>query len=149
MILIAIVVFVPLSMLTPILLNGVSVFEAPGPIDRLKIYWTQNVAETRQDHRFPELRLPVYDVPAQNLFQRIESVLHEQGWSIASVNQDALTVSAVVISPLWGFKDDIQVRVTPVDAQHSVLVIRSASRIGRGDFGANLAHIRRVIKALG
>jgi uncharacterized protein (DUF1499 family) len=42
----------------------------------------------------------------------------------------------------FGFKDDVVIRVRP-DAAGSRVDVRSKSRVGRGDAGANAARIRR------
>ena len=39
--------------------NRPPLFSPPGPLERLKAYLTTNVAETRPDHPFPELRTPL------------------------------------------------------------------------------------------
>ena len=48
---------------------------------------------------------------------------------------------------LYGFKDDIVVRIR-ADAGGSVLDVRSASRVGRSDIGANAARIRKLLQRL-
>ncbi|MCZ6645634.1 MAG: DUF1499 domain-containing protein, partial [SAR324 cluster bacterium] len=49
---------------------------------------------------------------------------------------------------LWfGFKDDVVVRITPVKGG-SRLDMRSVSRVGRSDVGANAARIRKFLAEL-
>ncbi|GMQ96704.1 MAG: hypothetical protein BMS9Abin15_0380 [Gammaproteobacteria bacterium] len=64
------------------------------------------------------------------------------------VDGERYTVHAVVTTPLLRFKDDIDVRFELTDEQTSTIHIRSASRFGKGDFGANLSHIMDLQTAL-
>jgi uncharacterized protein (DUF1499 family) len=47
----------------------------------------------------------------------------------------------------FGFKDDVVVRVTPV-AEGARVDVRSASRVGQSDLGANARRIRAFLAAL-
>ena len=46
---------------------------------------------------------------------------------------------------LFGFKDDIVVRVTP-QGSGSVVDVRSLSRVGGSDFGANAKRVRAYLQ---
>ena len=50
-------------------------------------------------------------------------------------------------SLLFGFKDDVVVRITPLPAG-SRIDIRSRSRVGRGDTGTNAQRVRAYLKRL-
>ena len=49
----------------------------PGFAVRLLTYLTTNVAETRRDHRFPELELRCYPLAPAQLFARVEHAIEE------------------------------------------------------------------------
>jgi uncharacterized protein (DUF1499 family) len=70
--------------------------------------------------------------------------LGEQGgWQI-TINED-LFVQAVVTTPTMRFKDDVQLQfVTAKDIIH----IRSSSRLGYSDMGANAARVERLREIL-
>lgn len=56
----------------------------------------------------------------------------------AVVTQEPLYVHAVFTSPLLGFKDDMEFLIQPSTRKDGGVVhIRSASRVGYWDFGAN------------
>jgi len=57
------------------------------------------------------------------------------------------TVEGMYRSIIFGFEDDVVARVTPYETGSRVDV-RSASRVGGGDLGANAARIKSFIKAL-
>lgn len=56
-------------------------------------------------------------------------------------------ISAIAITPVMGFPDDIVIRIRALPDQARV-DIRSASRYGRHDFGANAKRIRQFAAAL-
>ena len=47
---------------------------------------------------------------------------------------------------LWKFKDDVTIQIQPAQPSGSLLVVRSASRVGKGDLGANTRHIMNLVE---
>ena len=66
------------------------------------------------------------------------------GWAIAAADPGKRTIEASFESSVFGFVDDIIVRVR-AGTSGSVIDVRSKSREGIGDFGANAARIRAYI----
>ncbi len=90
---------------------------------------------------YPDLkpmRLPD-DPPAA--LARAERAARELGWEIVEVDVEGGRLEAYDVTGLFGFIDDVVVRVRPADGG-SVLDVRSRSRVGKGDVGANAARIR-------
>ena len=56
-------------------------------------------------------------------------------------------IEAVATTLLYGFEDEVVIRIAPAEAG-SVVDLRSRSRIGRGDLGANAARIRSFLEDL-
>jgi hypothetical protein len=69
----------------------------------------------------------------------------QEAWKVTGVGDTTFT--GVATSHLFKFKDDFVVRITATDAG-SVLDIRSASRDGRNDFGANARRIKKYLADL-
>jgi uncharacterized protein (DUF1499 family) len=69
------------------------------------------------------------------------------GWQIVAVAPDALRIEATDTTLFFGFKDDIVIRVRP-QAQGSIVDVRSLSRIGGSDIGANARRVRSFLKTL-
>lgn len=63
------------------------------------------------------------------------------GWRILSENRGQGTIQAVARTALFRFEDDVTIRVRAAQGRTWV-DIRSRSRIGQGDRGANAARIR-------
>jgi len=129
-------------------LNRVPLIDPPGLGIRLRTYLTTNVAETRPDHPFPELRERRFSMPAPELYAGVLEAARSLGWRLVREDREALRLEAVVETPLLRFRDDVQIDVRPAGAQEARLHLRSASRVGRGDFGANTRHVRDLYRAL-
>jgi uncharacterized protein (DUF1499 family) len=69
-------------------------------------------------------------------------------WNITRRDQQAGEIEAVATSKLFGFQDDIILRVRPDPAGGSRVDMRSKSRDGKGDRGVNAARIRAFETAL-
>lgn len=117
-------------------------------------YEHQNIPKQRK--AYPEIQpLTVALSPEEAVPTVIES-MDELGWRLhrplegqvdmLSNNKDLL-IEAYDKTAVLGFVDDIVVRIRAVDAG-SQIDIRSASRIGQSDFGANAQRIQRFLKAI-
>jgi uncharacterized protein (DUF1499 family) len=69
------------------------------------------------------------------------------GWDIHLQDRNAGIIEAVDTTAIMGFKDDIVVRIRS-NADGSVVDMRSVSRVGQSDMGANAARIRAFQQAL-
>lgn len=69
------------------------------------------------------------------------------GWDVVSWNISQGIIEAVDTSLLFGFKDDIVIRIRGNDTG-SLIDLRSVSRIGRSDLGANAKRILKFIETM-
>jgi len=67
---------------------------------------------------------------------------------VISVDAAAGTLLARDTSKIFRFVDDIVVRVRPAENGGAIVDVRSKSRVGQGDIGANAARIRRFAERL-
>ena len=67
--------------------------------------------------------------------------------SAVAADSAAGHIEATATTFWFGFKDDVVVRVTP-DAAGSRVDVRSVSRVGRSDVGANARRIRAYLDRL-
>ncbi len=140
------VLLIPLLLVIGALIaNRPPLWDTPGPLQRLKLYFTTHVAETRVDHERPELRPILLRMTEIQALSAITSAMGRLHWQ--DVKQQDGVLHAVVVTPLLGFKDDIEVWLEPVE-EGAFLQVRSASRIGRGDFAANTRHIVELYQLL-
>lgn len=86
--------------------------------------------------------------PPDEALKRAERVAAKMpSWKVTNVDPAKGTLEAVSESKVFGFQDDIVVRVRPGDGG-SVVDVRSKSRDGKGDMGVNAARIRAYVAAL-
>jgi uncharacterized protein (DUF1499 family) len=69
------------------------------------------------------------------------------GWDLVASDPAGLRIEATDTTFWFGFKDDVVIRVTP-QPNGSRVDVRSLSRVGVGDIGANAARIRKYLAAL-
>lgn len=77
-----------------------------------------------------------------------EQTARSLGWEVVAVDAGAGTLLARETSRIFRFVDDVVVRVRASEGGGAVVDVRSKSRDGRGDLGANAARIRRFAEAL-
>ena len=94
------------------------------------------------ERAYPELKPIVVSIPPHAAYARaMQAAEAMPDWEIARRDADAMEIEAVATTRLFGFKDDIVVRVRPSGAGGSVVDVRSKSRDGKGDLGANAKRI--------
>jgi uncharacterized protein (DUF1499 family) len=86
----------------------------------------------------------------QEAYDAVLKVIAKRKWHVvdarppqASAPRDAL-IEAIARTPLLGFRDDVVVRVRATQ-EGARIDVRSASRYGRHDLGANAARVRALI----
>ena len=79
--------------------------------------------------------------PPADAFLRALRVAESLGWEVAAKDGGAGAFYARDVSALFRFVDDVVVRVRP-DGLGSIVDVRSKSRDGRSDLGANADRIR-------
>lgn len=107
---------------------------------------------------YPDLTSLELDVPVEQVAQAAKAVVQDLGWEILATQMEAspMTIEAVDESLLFGFKDDIAIRLTSyvTPEQHADrpsktrVDVRSMSRQGKSDLGANAQRIRLFLEAL-
>jgi uncharacterized protein DUF1499 len=101
----------------------------------------------QQRSGYPDLHAVVLSQPPAAAFDAALAAARDMGWNIVASDAAAGRIEATDTTPWFGFTDDIVVRVTR-DAPGSRIDVRSASRVGRGDLGANARRIRRYVARL-
>lgn len=104
------------------------------------------VAE-QQRRAYPGVRPFDSPLPPEDLFERALTVVREMGWEVLSVDKADGRIEATATTFWFGFRDDVVIRVTRTE-DGSRLDMRSVSRVGRSDAGANAARIRRFMAEL-
>jgi uncharacterized protein (DUF1499 family) len=101
----------------------------------------------RQKLAFPDIVPLTLPLPADRAFDRALAAARAMGWDLVASDPAGGRIEATDTTFWFGFKDDIVIRVTP-QPNGSRVDIRSLSRVGVGDIGANAARIRAYLAAL-
>ncbi|PWQ93959.1 DUF1499 domain-containing protein [Leucothrix arctica] len=98
----------------------------------------------QQKKTYPDVAPIQSKLAASDAFTEALRVGQAMGWEIVAQDKEALRFEATARTPVYQFADDVVVVVTAEGAASRV-DIRSVSRIGRGDRGANAARIMDFI----
>ncbi|MEK6683941.1 MAG: DUF1499 domain-containing protein [Nitrospirota bacterium] len=132
-----------------IAMNRPMLWDPPGPAKRLSIYLRYNVAETAADPLLPELRIRRYRLSEDAMKQAVERTIRSlPRWKMIREERDLGAYQVEVTSRIWRFRDDLSILVTGPASGDVEVYVYSASRVGRGDFGANRVHILAFYEAL-
>lgn len=96
---------------------------------------------------YPDLKPLETPTPVAETYARALATAESLGWTISARDETAHTFDAEEATALFRFVDDVTVRVREQGAGARVDV-RSKSRDGRGDLGANAKRIERFLAAL-
>jgi hypothetical protein len=90
------------------------------------------------------------DVPTKVAYDAALALITKRKWYIGDTRPPTLArrdgvIEAVARTPIMGFRDDVVIRVTPL-GQGTRIDMRSASRFGNHDLGANASRIRSMLE---
>lgn len=98
----------------------------------------------KQQQAYPDIVPLLLSVPPDRAFDRALAAAKAMGWDIVASDPAGGRIEATDTTFWFGFKDDVVVRVTPLPTGSRVDV-RSLSRVGGGDLGANGARVRAFL----
>lgn len=119
-------------------------------VARLKRALTRNVAETSDAPDDPRLRGRAYAIPFEDVWRAAHALaggkLH--GWRIVAADDREGIIEAEARTLVFRFVDDVTIRIRLDEDAQTRVDVRSASRKGRADLGANARRIARFFRAL-
>jgi uncharacterized protein (DUF1499 family) len=110
-------------------------------------------ARAAQRTAYPDLQTAVVPLDSSSAYQLALTVAADLGWRIVDTQPPNLggeggaAIEATDRSLFFGFVDDIAIRITP-GATQTAIDVRSVSRVGRHDFGANARRVRKFFAAV-
>ncbi|MEO8224201.1 MAG: DUF1499 domain-containing protein [Gammaproteobacteria bacterium] len=104
-------------------------------------------AAAAQKQAFPDLQPLRVSQPANVVFAAAKALVADKGWTLVDANEAEGRIEATAATGWVRFKDDVVIRIQPERDQTRVDV-RSKSRVGRGDMGANARRVRDYLAAL-
>ena len=104
------------------------------------VYGSKNAELQRQ--AYPSVETLFLSRKSSEVLVIAEKAIVKLGWKIHGVDRRTNIIEAYTETAVLKFVDDIVIRIEPVSANESRLDIRSASRVGVSDLGANAARIQ-------
>ena len=99
---------------------------------------------------YPDVVPLELDVPTKTAYDTALALVTKRKWNVVDSRTPTLArrdgvIEAVARTPIMGFRDDVVIRVTPL-GQGTRIDVRSASRVGAHDLGANASRIRSLLE---
>ena len=103
-----------------------------------------NVVETGKTAEYPDLLPQYYTADPQRVYDESAASVGElERWQVVKKDASRRVIEAEAKTRMMGFVDDVTIRVEPVTEFVVSVQVRSASRVGKGDFGQNARNIRK------
>lgn len=103
------------------------------------------VQEDRVDAPYPKLDSYVTNAPPATAHEAILDIVNERGWVVVKADASKGMIEATETSFWFNFKDDVMIRILPTEEGGSRIDVRSTSRVGLSDLGANAKRVRDLL----
>lgn len=100
-----------------------------------------SLADT-QRRAYPDIEPIFSSLPPDQAFAKSLAISEDLGWELLASDSAEGRIEAYDETRFFGFRDDVVIRITATE-RGSRIDLRSLSRVGQGDLGANAARIRR------
>jgi uncharacterized protein (DUF1499 family) len=117
--------------------------EAANPI----AYAGEKVAK-QQLKAYPDLKPLIVNQPIFETTQRALSVVEVLDWEVVSLNPAKGIIEATATTPIFGFREDVVIRLKSEEQNKTRIDVRSVSRVGDTDYGSNADRIRFYLNRL-
>lgn len=97
---------------------------------------------------YPAIRTLTVAVGAARVVVAAEAEARAQGWTAVRADPATGVVEATAETFWFGFKDDVAVRICAGALGGAIVDVRSTSRVGLSDIGANAARIEKFLTGL-
>lgn len=106
-----------------------------------------NDVSTGQTPEYPDILPQRIAADAPAVFAAALDAAKSSGLDVTSADETKGEINGVATTRLFRFKDDVTIRVSR-EGSETVVNIRSKSRVGKGDLGANARRIRALQAAI-
>lgn len=100
-----------------------------------------------QQQAYPDIQPITSSLTPAAVWDMALALAQEQGWSVGRTDAATGVIEASASTFWYGFTDDIVIRIRP-EGTGSRIDMRSVSRVGRSDLGANAARMRPYLTEL-
>jgi len=116
--------------------------DAPNPVE-----YAGDEAAEQQRKAYPNIQTMQVDAWPAIVFDHALEAARAQGWEIVEASETEGRIEATATTFWFGFKDDVVIRISGSNGG-SAVDLRSKSRVGRSDIGANAARIEAYLEDL-
>lgn len=100
-----------------------------------------------QTAAYPQVKPLEVDLSFDEAFKLALELVEDRGWEVLSSDPDESQIEAIATSALFGFQDEVAVRITETETGVRI-DLRSRSRLGKIDRGANAKRITAFLADL-
>ena len=101
-----------------------------------------NIVETGKTAAYPDVLPQYFSADPKRVYDESErAIVQLERWRVVTPDSDAGRIEATRETRVFGFVDDVTVTVTAETEFVSRVDVRSASRVGKGDFGQNARNV--------
>jgi len=97
--------------------------------------------QTGATPEYPDIQAQHFAQPVDRVFAAALATAKDMEMEVTTQSQDKGEIRAVASTRVFRFKDDVTISVAKKD-NFTLVNVRSSSRIGKGDLGANARRIR-------
>ena len=126
--------------------EGVNTLDYIGKTARTKD--GEELVSVLQTAAYPNVRSLVLGDKPDVVFGEALIAAKSMGWTLKSENVEAGTIEATAETFWYGFKDDVSIRIRPAEGGGAIVDVRSVSRVGGSDIGANAARVKAFLAKL-
>lgn len=90
---------------------------------------------------YPPMQTVTTTLDQNSAFEVAIDLVYRQGWHIVGANHEAGRIEATATTTWYGFKDDVALRVRALEGGGTEIDMRSMSRVGLSDLGANAKRV--------
>ena len=101
-----------------------------------------------QAEAYSDIRPLILKDDTSVVFGQAKAAVKQMGWTLKSENVETGIIEATDTTFWYGFKDDVVIRIRPSEGGGSVVDVRSISRVGGSDIGANAIRIRKFLDVM-
>ncbi len=133
----------------PYILGGIVGILITGVLIAGAIWPVINEVETGETPEYPDIQPQYYSSAPDKVFREIRAGIEQMNrWKVVEASREELTIEATRKTLVFRFVDDITVWIESVTDSVTRVDVRSASRLGEGDFGQNARNIRALFAEL-
>lgn len=102
----------------------------------------------QQHSYYSEIEPLIVEATYSDCFSKVEQSITDLGWGVHGMNKNDGWLEVFDQSVLFGFVDDVRIEIVALPNGHCQIDVRSVSRVGLSDLGANARRIQRLFKRI-